>query len=116
VDRKGFGVHIDVCNIINSPTRYYQNAAVITECFEKLGKWIASCHAKDLAWEIEFNMHFKEVVPGRGKIDYRAYLRELSKLPVDAPLMLEHLKTAEEYEEGKTYIRKVAAETGVSFA
>jgi hypothetical protein len=30
--------------------------------------------------------------------------------------MLEHLKTAAEYEEGKKYIQKVAAETGVSFA
>jgi hypothetical protein len=30
--------------------------------------------------------------------------------------MLEHLKTAEEYEEGGKYIRKVAAESGVTFA
>jgi len=49
-------------------------------------------------------------------VDYAAYLRELSMLPVDAPLMLEHLKTAEEYEEGKRYIQKVAAQTGISFA
>ena len=35
---------------------------------------------------------------------------------VDAPLMLEHLKTAEEYLEGATYIRKVAGEMGVTFA
>jgi len=38
------------------------------------------------------NVHFVEVIPGRGQIDYAAYLRELSRLPVDAPLMLEHLK------------------------
>ena len=37
-------------------------------------------------------------------------------LPVDAPLMLEHLKTAEEYEEGKHYILKVAGELGLTFA
>ena len=30
--------------------------------------------------------------------------------------MLEHLKTAEEYEEGKAYIRKVGAGIGVEFA
>jgi len=30
--------------------------------------------------------------------------------------MLEHLKTAEEYEEGKKYIQKVAAGIGVQFA
>jgi hypothetical protein len=30
--------------------------------------------------------------------------------------MLEHLKTAEEYEEGKRYIQKVAGEIGVTFS
>ena len=29
--------------------------------------------------------------------------------------MLEHLKTAEEYEEGRHYIQKVAREMGLSF-
>lgn len=116
VDRKAFGVHMDVCNGINSPTRYYRNTEYIEECFQKLGPWIASCHAKDLEWVIELNVHFLEVVPGRGKVDYAAYLRELGKLPVDAPLMLEHLKTPEEYEEGKHYILKVGKGAGLSFA
>jgi sugar phosphate isomerase/epimerase len=116
VDRKAFGVHLDVCNGVNCPTRFYRNTAFIEECFAKLGPWIASCHAKDLQWITELNVHFLEVVPGRGQMDYRAYLRELAKLPVDAPLMLEHLKTAEEYEEGKKYIKKVGELTGVVFA
>jgi len=116
VDRPAFGVHMDVCNGINSPTRYYRNSEFIAECFRKLGPWIASCHAKDMEWKVELNVHFQEVVPGRGQVDYAAYLRELSKLERDAPLMLEHLKTAEEYEEGKKYIQKVAAGIGVQFA
>jgi sugar phosphate isomerase/epimerase len=116
VDRPAFGVHMDVCNGINSPTKFYRSGEYIAECFRKLGPQIVSCHAKDLAWEVELNVHFREVIPGRGEVDYATYLRELSKLPVDAPLMLEHLKTAEEYEEGKKYIQKVAAATGVSFA
>jgi sugar phosphate isomerase/epimerase len=116
VDRPAFGVHMDVCNGINSPTKFYRSGEYISECFRKLGPKIVSCHAKDLAWEVELNVHFREVIPGRGEVDYATYLRELSKLPVDAPLMLEHLKTAEEYEEGKKYIQKVAAATGVSFA
>jgi sugar phosphate isomerase/epimerase len=116
VDRPGFGVHMDVCNGINNPTRFYRNSEFIAECFHKLGSWIVSCHAKDLEWKVELNVHFQEVVPGRGEMDYATYLRELSKLPVDAPLMIEHLKTAEEYEEGKKYIQKVAAQTGISFA
>src|SRR5205823_8952388 len=113
VGRKTFGVHLDVCNVINSPRRFYNSGDVIRECFRKLGPWIASCHAKDLQWIPEYNVHFLEVVPGRGEVDYRSYLKELSKLPVDAPLMLEHLKTAEEYDEGKRYIMKVAGELGL---
>jgi sugar phosphate isomerase/epimerase len=115
VDRRRFGVHLDVCNVVNSPARFYNNTAVIEECFRKLGKWILSCHAKDLAWVPEYNVHFAEVVPGRGEIDYRAYLRELAKLPVETPLMLEHLKNAAEYDEGRAYIQKIAAESGVTF-
>jgi len=88
----------------------------IEECFRKLGRWVASCHAKDLNWLVEMNVHFVEVVPGRGQVDYRAYLRELAKLPVDAPLMIEHLKTPQEYEEGKRHIQKVAQELELSFA
>jgi len=116
VNRPAFAVHLDVCNIINSPGRYYSNSKVIAECFEKLGKWIMSCHAKDLKWMDELNVHFLEVVPGRGQIDYATYLTELSKLPMDAPLMLEHLKTPEEYEEGRNYIRRIGAEKGLAFA
>ena len=116
VDRRAFGVHLDVCNVINSPARFYNNKAVIEECFRKLGHWIVSCHAKDLAWVPEYNVHFAEVIPGRGEIDYATYLRELSKLPVDAPLMLEHLKDAAEYDEGRAYIQRVASDEGISFA
>jgi sugar phosphate isomerase/epimerase len=116
VDRKAFGVHLDVCNGVNCPARFYRNTAYIEECFAKLGPWIVSCHAKDLQWIVELNVHFLEVVPGRGEIDYKAYLRELAKLPVEAPLMLEHLKTAEEYEEGRQHIRKVGDSIGVTFA
>jgi sugar phosphate isomerase/epimerase len=116
VDRRGFGVHLDICNVVNSPIRFYNNRAVIQECFRKLGRWIASCHAKDLAWVPEYNVHFAEVIPGRGELDYASYLRELSNLSVDAPLMLEHLKGAAEYDEARAYIQRVASREGISLA
>jgi sugar phosphate isomerase/epimerase len=116
VDRQAFGVHLDVCNAVNSPERLYRNGELIDELFGKLGRWIASCHAKDLAWVPEYNVHFLEVVPGRGVMDYIAYLRNLAALPVEAPLMLEHLKTPAEYDEGRAYIRRNGAEIGVTFA
>jgi sugar phosphate isomerase/epimerase len=116
VDRKAFAVHLDVCNGVNSPRRFYENTAFIEECFKKLGPWIVSCHAKDLQWVVEMNVHFLEVPPGRGQIDYKTYLQSLSKLGRDTPLMLEHLNSAAEYDEGREYIRKVGEAAGVPFA
>lgn len=116
IDRPAFGVHIDICNGINSPERFYNNAAFTRECFRKLGRHIVSCHAKDLDWVPEMNVHFVEVIPGRGQIDYRPYLQGLAALPAPVPLMLEHLKGAAEYEEGANYIRKVATNLGLRFA
>lgn len=116
VDRAAFAVHLDVCNLLNSPERFYNHAALIDECFRKLGARIVSCHAKDLEWRPEMNVHFVEVIPGRGQIDYRPYLRGLAAMEAPAPLMLEHLRTAEEYAEGARHIRGVAAELGLPFA
>lgn len=116
VDRKAFAVHMDVCNVINSPRRFYRNAEFIRECFAKLGPWVVSCHAKDLAFIPEMNVHFKEVIPGTGQVDYEAYLQEIAKLKVDAPLMLEHLQTAEEYDQGREHIKAVGARIGIAFA
>ena len=116
VDRSAFGVHMDVCNVINSPARFYRNSEVIKECFAKLGRWVVSCHAKDLQWVTELNVHFLEVIPGRGEMDYKTYLTAIAECPVEAPLMLEHLKTAEEYEEGKQYIFRIGRDAGVSFS
>jgi sugar phosphate isomerase/epimerase len=116
VDRQAFGVHLDVCNGINCPRRFYNNSDFIGECFRKLGRWIVSCHAKDLQWIAELNVHFQEVVPGRGQIDYGRYLAELNRLPTDTPLMIEHLKAPDEYTEAATYIRSVAQKIGIGFS
>lgn len=113
VDRKRFGVHFDPFNPINCAERYYHNSEFISDCVRKLGPMITSCHAKDLNLLPESNIHLQEVVPGRGHVDYRTYLRELSGLGRDIPLMLEHLETAEEYTEGANHIRKVAREVGI---
>ncbi len=116
VGRSAFGVHLDPCNIVNSPRRMYANAGLIRECFQKLGRWILSCHAKDLRWVYGMQMQFEEVAPGRGEIDFGTYLRQVSQSPLQAPLMLEHLKTPEEYDEGARHVRSVAASLGLAVA
>jgi len=115
VDRKALGFHLDPCNGINCASRYYRNAEFISECVRKLGAFIASCHAKDLQMQNESNVNLHEVIPGRGSVDYRTYLRELAGLGREVPLLLEHLKTAEEYTEGAQYIRRIGGEAGVAF-
>ena len=115
VDRPAFGVHVDACNLINSPEKFYHNAALLNECFDKLGPWIVSCHAKDLTWDVEMNVHFREVAPGKGSLDYTTYLRRLAQLPQDAPLMLEHLASAEEYAGAREHIFEVGRKAGLSF-
>lgn len=115
VDRAAFSVHLDPCNAVNSPDKFYQNARLINECFDKLGRWIVSCHAKDLAWDVEMNVHFREVRPGLGKVDYATYLRRLARLSQDAPLMIEHLPNAQEYSLAAQYIMETGRKSGVVF-
>lgn len=112
VDRKQFGAHVDICNVIDSAQKYYSNAKVTEEIFRKLGPWILSCHAKDVGPNAT---HLVETIPGRGGIDYAAYLKAIAGLHRETPLMLEHLKTAEEYDEARTYVQSVARQAGVTF-
>jgi sugar phosphate isomerase/epimerase len=115
IDRKAFSVHLDPCNLVNSPEKFYQNTALLNECFDKLGRWIVSCHAKDLTWDVEMNIHFREVAPGQGKLDYATYLRRLAGLPQNPPLMLEHLSKAEEYAGARQHIFNVGRAAGLTF-
>ena len=115
VDRPAFGVHLDPCNLVNSPDKFYHNTALLNECFDKLGRWIVSCHAKDLTWDIEMNVHFREVPPGKGSLDYATYLKRVAELPQNPPLMLEHLVTAEEYAGAREHIFEVGRKAALSF-
>ncbi len=115
VDRKGFAVHLDPCNLINSPDRFYRNGDVINECFDKLGPHIVSCHAKDLTWDVEMNVHFREVCPGTGAMDYTVFLKRLAGMPQQPPLMIEHLSGAEEYDQARNYILDHGQQIGVPF-
>jgi sugar phosphate isomerase/epimerase len=115
VDRPGFAVHLDPCNLINSPRRFYDTTTLINECFDKLGEWVVSCHAKDLKWEIEMSIHFVEVPVGEGKIDYKTYLKRLAQLDDRVPLMLEHCPDKAAYDRARKHILELGPTVGVSF-
>ena len=114
IDRTQCAVHLDPVNIINSLERYYHSGDLIRDCFAKLGPYMKSCHAKDIALADNLTLHLDEIRPGLGGLDYATYLRELDRLDSDVPLMLEHLPSADEYALGAEHIRSVAKEVGVT--
>jgi len=107
VDRERFAVHLDYANMINSPYKYLHSTAFITECFEKLGPYIKSIHAKDLYMdEYALPVVINEVLPGRGKIDFGHVFRLAKKLGPDMTVYTEHLTCSEEYAASMDYLLK----------
>jgi len=114
IDRPGFGVHLDPCNIITSPTLYYKNAEFLTHCFDKLGPYIKSVHAKDLSLADNFLVHLSEVEIGTGNIDYDVWLTLMSKCHTDMPLIIEHLNHHEQYVSAVSYVENKLSILGLS--
>lgn len=113
IDRKQFAVHFDPVNIITSPQKYYNNGKFLQECFQKLGKHIKSCHAKDIIIGDQFTIFLKEERPGTGFLNYSIFLQELNKLNDKIPLMMEHLSNKNEYLLAEEYIRKIARKENI---
>jgi sugar phosphate isomerase/epimerase len=114
IARKAFAVHFDPANLISSPQKFYASGALIRDFVRRLGRHIRSCHAKDVALSGKMTTHLDEVRPGLGGLDWRTYLTEIDSVgDGDTPVMLEHLKTEEEYAHAAKHVRSVAAEAGV---
>lgn len=115
VDRKAFAVHLDPCNLVNCPDRYYRSSDLLRECYAKLGPRVASVHAKDLTWDVEMAVHFREVRIGLGSIDYAVFLAEHARSCPDVPLMLEHLSGEAEYDAARDQVRATGERLGLRF-
>lgn len=113
IDRPAFAVHFDPVNLVNCPLRYFRNGELIKEFAGALGPRIRSCHAKDILLGQDATVHLSEVAPGEGGLDYAVYLRALSALDPDTPLMLEHL-APEQYAGAARYVRAVAQQEGIA--
>jgi len=117
VDRPGFGVHFDPVNSIISPRTLARSGEWLREYLDKVGPWIVTCHAKDIVFtrdgEVRSRYGYKEVPPGQGFLDYEVFIKGVAELPQDPPIMIEHLKTEEEYAAAREYIAGVAGHLGV---
>ncbi len=115
VDHPHFGVHTDMCNLVNSFDKPYRTGEMTREFFAAFGHLIRSVHAKDtVICEDRLTLHIDEAIPGRGLFDYDTLLRECHRLG-DVPVMAEHLETEEEYDEATGFIRRRAEELGIPF-
>jgi len=114
VDRKQFGVHLDLANLINSPRAYWGSGAIMADCLRLFGDRIVTSHGKDVKLrEPAISVLIDEVMPGEGGLDIAAMIRGLHSLPQEVPLMLEHLANAKEYDQGVAHYRKVALGEGI---
>ena len=115
IDHPGLAVHLDPANAVRDPRTYYATTELLHRCFDTLGPWIRSCHAKDIHFALDARtVAIEEVLPGRGMLDYRTYVALIERLSPDTPLIIEHLATEPEYKEVSDFIRGVAAEVGAT--
>ena len=115
VDRPQFAAHMDFVNMINCPRRYLAAEKFIDECFGELAPYIKSTHIKDSRMHpTRLTTILEECSPGEGTLDFAKILKMLDeKLPADAPVLLEHMTTFEEYEKAYDYLAKIAEENGI---
>ena len=98
VDRKEAAVHLDICNTMNNPRRFYNNSEFIPHTFGLLKEQIVTLHIKDIDLRPDVSVAmFQEVLFGTGGMDCKVLMEEIAKLPEDTPAMLEHMETEEEY-------------------
>lgn len=106
VNRKEFGAHLDVVNMITSPERYFFNDKFLEECFSKLKGKICSCHLKDIRLKEEYTFQLQECACGQGTLDLELFAKLATAENAQMPMIIEHLSTDEEYLESLKYVQK----------
>ncbi len=116
VDRRQFGAHMDFVNMINCPRRFLDAEGFIADCFRLLGPHIKSTHLKDTRMHpTRLTTVLEECSPGEGCLDFRRVLRIMDRyLPADAPVLLEHMHTFDEYDRAYRHVSEEAALAGIS--
>jgi sugar phosphate isomerase/epimerase len=115
VDRKKFGAHIDLVNLINCPRAYFSSGDIIRECVRRFGDRIVSCHVKDIKMkEPSISVILEEVPMGQGNIDLKAFMRQIEGLSRPVPFMMEHLKDEAQYDAAAACIRSTGRELGIN--
>ncbi len=97
VERDRFAVHLDIINMTNSAERYFNAEEFVDECAEVLGKYIKSCHIKDVHLNERYTFRLEECGPGDGEFPLRYYVEKMNAIDPEMPVILEHLDSDEQY-------------------
>lgn len=104
VDRDRFAAHLDIINMINCPERYFFSDDFMKHSFKLLGPYIKSCHLKDIRLLDDYTFQLRECACGEGAFDFVSYMQEASNINSDMPMIIEHLKDDDAYEESIAYV------------
>lgn len=107
VERDGFGVHLDLINMVTSPERYFFLNDFMDECFDKLGGKIRSCHLKNIQLLDDYTFQLRECGPCEGSLDVRRFLCKATSLDENMPVIIEHLKSDDEYVRSYKYVEQL---------
>ena len=106
IDREAFGVHFDPVNMMFTPKIYFENGGFIKEAIDRLGKYIKSCHVKDVFMDETFTIYIRECNPGEGIFDYDTFIKEIDRLNPEMPVFIEHMESEEEYDIAAAYVTR----------
>lgn len=95
-------------NWITSPHKYFNNGEFMEQCFAAFGSLIKSCHIKDVILKEEFTFQLKESACGDGTLDLKKYIGLAEQIAPDMPVIIEHLRSDEEYLESLEYVKRLS--------
>lgn len=114
VDRRQFGVHMDMANWMCSPKRYFGQEAFMDKVFKKLGSRIRSCHIKDVKLLPDYTFQVREVPCGEGGMNLEYYVKKINEANPGIPVLIEHLHSEREYLMSLEYVQNRMRRAGLA--
>ncbi len=111
IDRDGFAVHMDIVNMINTPEKYLF-CREFTDCaFAILGKYIKSCHIKDVVLQPQLTTIIRETALGTGGFDLKHYIDCIDTVSPEMSVVIEHLDGEDDYIRAVEYVKSITGGT-----
>jgi sugar phosphate isomerase/epimerase len=90
----------------------FNTTAALQHDFDVLGRYIVSCHAKDIWIENRLALHLQDGCPGKGTMDFHTLFQQMEWLSPDYPVIVEGA-TAEEMPEVGRLFHQIAGELNI---